>query len=340
MPFSIVRNDITKMSVDAIVNAANTALQRGGGVCGAIFAAAGAEKLQKECDKIGKCNVGEAVITSGFDLQAKYIIHAVGPIWCGGGLNEAQLLHDCYINSLRLALAYSCQSVAFPLISSGIYGYPKDQALQIAISAISEFLMHHEMMVYLVVYDKSAFALSEKLFSDIEKYIDDHYVEAHEIRKRRRELEPYEFQQMSDVQAVIVEKQPYVSMTVVKEKPALEDIVDQLDETFSQMLLRRIDEKGMTDIETYKRANIDRKLFSKIRSDKNYKPGKATAIAFAIALELDLDEALDLLGKAGYALSRSNKFDVIIQYFIDQGQYDIYEINQALFAFDQNLLGE
>lgn len=339
MPFSIVRNDITKMVVDAIVNAANTELKQGGGVCGAIFAAAGAEKLQRECDKIGKCNVGDAVITPGFGLPAKYIIHTVGPIWCGGGLNEAQHLHDCYIHSLQLALTYSCESVAFPLISSGIYGYPKDRALQIAVSAISEFLLSHDMMVYLVVYDKASFALGEKLFSDIEKYIDDNYVEAHAIRHGNRQLEPYEFQQLKDVQAVILAEEEWAPLPTLKVKPSLVDVIKQLDETFSEALLRLIDEKGMTDVEAYRRANIDRKLFSKIRSDKNYRPGKGTAIAFAIALGLNLDEALDLLGKAGFTLSHSNKFDVIIEYFIEQGMYDINEINQALFAFDQTQLG-
>ncbi len=339
MPFTIVRNDITQMAVDAIVNAANTGLKKGGGVCGAIFSAAGADKLQKECDKIGNCNVGEAVITPGFGLSAKYIIHTVGPIWCGGGLNEAQHLHDCYINSLQLALAYSCKSVAFPLISSGIYGYPKDQALQIAVSAISEFLLSHDMMVYLVVFDKASFALGEKLFTDIEKYIDDNYAEAKAIRHGNRRLEPYEFQQLKDVQAVIVAEEAWAPLPALKVKPSLVDVIEQLDETFSEALLRLIDEREMTDVQVYKRANIDRKLFSKIRSDKNYKPGKATVVAFVIALELELEEALDLLGKAGFTLSHSNKFDVIIEYFIGQGNYDIYEINQALFAFGQTQLG-
>ena len=152
MPLKIVHGDITKMSVDAVVNAANTKLKMGGGVCGAIFSAAGAEKLQAECDSIGECNVGEAVITSAYDLPAKYIIHTVGPIWRGGDHNEAKLLRSCYLNSLSLAKKHDCKSIAFPLISSGIYGYPKDEAMEIAISAIEEFLRHHELEVYLVLY--------------------------------------------------------------------------------------------------------------------------------------------------------------------------------------------
>jgi O-acetyl-ADP-ribose deacetylase (regulator of RNase III) len=340
MPMLIIRNDITKMRIDTIVNAANTALKMGGGVCGSIFSAAGAEKLQEECDSIGKCNVSEAVITSGYSLPAKYIIHTVGPIWHGGNSGEANSLHNCYINSLKLALQYKCKTIAFPLISSGIYGYPKDKALQIAITAIGEFLVNHEMTVYLVVYDKKAFVLSEKLFSAIEKYIDDNHIEEHRISECQRDIESYEYNQFEDINEDYIKCEncdPVV--TEMQGKRSLEDIISQLDESFSQMLLRLIDEKGMTDVETYKKANIDRKLFSKIRSSKSYNPSKVTSIAFAIAIKLSLDETRDLLNKAGYTLSHSNKFDVIIEYFIEEGNYNIYKINEALFAFEQVLLG-
>lgn len=330
MPLEIVRNDITKMSVDAIVNAANVSLRMGGGVCGAIFTAAGAEKLQAACDRLGGCNVGEAVITDGYSLPSRYIIHAVGPIWQGGSSSEEELLYACYKNALNLALEHKCESIAFPLISSGIYGYPKDQALQVAISAIGEFLLGHEMKVYLVVFDKKAFVLSERLFSAIKKYIDDNYVEERLYSERNRDIESYEY---------IPSMQSYRVSMPTPSKRRLEDVVSYLDESFSGMLLRLIDEKGLTDVETYKRANIDRKLFSKIRSDKGYNPSRVTAIAFAIALELNLDETRDLLKKAGYSLSHSNKFDIIVEYFIEEGNYDIYKLNEALFAFDQILLG-
>lgn len=327
MPMKIIRNDITKMKVDAIVNAANTELKVGGGVCGCIFSAAGAPELQEECDSIGKCNVGQAVITKGYNLPAKYIIHAVGPIWKGGSSNEEKLLHNCYTNSLVLAWQKKCKSIAFPLISSGIYGYPKDQALQIAISAISTFLLNHEMMVYLVVFDKKAYILSEKLFCAIEKYIGDNYVEEHRISERRRYIKSYELQQV---------KYDYYP---IRERSLDEFIHQHMEESFSQMLLELIDKKGMTDVEVYKRVNIDRRLFSKIRSNKSSNPKKVTAIAFAIALRLNLDETCDLLSKAGYTLSRSSKFDVIIKYFIEKGNYNIYEINEALFDFGQHTLG-
>ena len=339
MPLEIVRNDITKMSVDAIVNTANMKLEIGGGVCGAIFSAAGVEKLTEECNSIGRCNIGEAVITKGYGLAAKYIIHTVGPIWQGGNADEAELLRNCYINSLKLGLEYNCKSIAFPLISSGIYGYPKDGALQIAISTIGEFLMEHEMQIYLVVYDKNAIRLSEKLFSGIKKYIDDNYVEEHNKFSRSREMEPTILYQLKQVSTEKYELDDALYSQTPVIKPSLKDIVGKLEESFTQMLLRLIDEKGMTDVETYKKANIDRRLFSKIRSDKDYNPSKVTAIVFAIALELKLDDTLDLLGKAGYTLSRSNKFDIIIEYFILEENYNIHEINEALFAFDQITLG-
>lgn len=332
MPLQIIRNDITKMDVDAIVNAANSALKMGGGVCGAIFNAAGADKLQKECDEIGKCNTGDAVITKGYNLLAKHIIHTVGPVWNGGNNDEEKLLKNCYLKSLNLALVNGLESIAFPLISSGIYGYPKDQAFKIAVSVIQDFLLNNEMMVYLIVFDKKAVEISEKLYKSIEKYIDDNYVDDRYESKRERYTKELEF-----ISENFILNEANVMPS--KSKRSLEDVVSQLDETFSQMLFRLIDEKDMTDVETYKKANIDRKLFSKIRSDKFYNPRKTTALALAISLELNIDETKDLLSKAGLALSHSNKFDLIIEYFIDEGIYNIFEINEALFAFEQNLLG-
>ena len=327
MPLEIIRNDITKIYVDAIVNAANSSLLGGGGVDGAIHRAAGPE-LTAECRTLGGCKVGQAKITQGYKLPAKYVIHTVGPVWHGGNQNEEKLLADCYRNSLALAKVHQLESIAFPLISSGAFGYPKDKALQIALAVIGDFLLSNDMTVYLVVFTKDAFALSEKLFLSIKQYIDDHYVEEHLDDSRDR--------------VVFAESSPVfreASVPAQKHKRSLEDVVKQLEETFSQMLLRLIDEKGMTDAETYKKANVDRKLFSKIRNDMYYKPSKPTVIAFAIALKLNPDQTRDLLFKAGFALSNSSKFDIIIQYFIEAGNYNIFEINEALFAFDQNLLG-
>lgn len=336
MPLEIIRNDITKVHADAIVNAANSSLLGGGGVDGAIHRAAGPELLA-ECRTLGGCKTGQAKITKGYKLPAKYVIHTVGPVWHGGKSNEEELLADCYKNSLALAKQYHLESVAFPLISSGAFGYPKDKALQTAISAIGEFLLNNEMTVFLVAYDKTAFMLTEKLFSSIAQYIDDKYIEERPFDRRNRLQEERRISEsyLSDAELFSME----VPAIAKKQKRSLDDVVNQMDETFSQMLLRMIDENGMTDAETYKKANIDRKLFSKIRNDINYKPSKPTAIAFAIALRLNLDETKDLLLKSGFALSHSSKFDIIIQYFIENGNYNIFEINEALFAFDQNPLG-
>jgi len=330
MPLEIVRNDITTMQVDAIVNAANTALQMGGGVCGAIFNAAGATELQAACNEIGECPVGEAVLTDGFQLQASNIIHTVGPIWQGGTEGEEALLANCYKNSLAIAVAEGYESIAFPLISSGIYGYPKEQALQIAIATISEFLMDHDLYVYIVVYDQKAFGLGKKLFTSIAEYIDENYVEERDLKYSRN-------RQMLD-EEVILESQMAPIEGPVK-KRSLEDVLSQIDDSFSESLLRLIDEKGMTDTETYKKANIDRRLFSKIRNTEDYTPLKKTVIAFAISLELNLDETIDLLAKAGYTLSQSSKFDLIISFFIEEKNFNIHEINEALFNFEQVLLG-
>ena len=340
MPLEIVRNDITKMKVDAIVNAANESLLGGGGVDGAIHRAAGSGLLA-ECRTLGGCKTGKAKITGGYNLPAKYVIHTVGPIYNDGKHGEKALLESCYRESLALAKEYQCETVAFPLISSGVYGYPKDQALKAAIDVISDFLLENEMTVYIVIFDKTAYKISEKLFSDIAEYIDDNYVDEHinysreRIRmnalppttpRKRRKKSDDDFLEMCDCKAMLAEDD-------------LDAKLKQIDESFSQMLLRKIDEKGMTDAECYKKANIDRKLFSKIRSDVHYKPSKPTALAFAISLELSLAETEDMLRKAGFALSHSNKFDIIIEYFISKGNYNIFEINEALFAFDQSLLG-
>ena len=353
MPFKILRNDITKMPVDAIVNAANTSLKKGGGVCGAIFEAAGAEELQAECDMTGGCKTGEVVLTKGYKLTAKYIIHTAGPIWEDGKHKEEELLYSCYQNSLKIARDKGCKSIAFPLISSGIYGYPKEEALKVAIASIQDFLFHNEMMVYLVVYDKKAFILSEKLYSSIEKFIDDNYVEEHQfirgarnveedqfIRGNRNVEEDYCIEESQEEYKISPAAEPREAFDVsAKSKESLEQVFSKLDESFSEMILRIIDEKKITDVQAYKKANVDRKLFSKIRSNKDYKPSKITAVAFAIALELDKQNSDKLLEKAGYALSRCNKFDLIIEYFIEHKIYDVFLINETLFAFDQVLLG-
>ena len=335
MPLIIVRNDITNMPVDAIVNAAKESLLGGGGVDGCIHRAAGPELLA-ECRTLGGCKTGDAKITKAYRLPCRYVIHTVGPVWNSGSHGEREQLVSCYQTSLALAKEYQCETVAFPLISSGIFGYPKDQALRVAVDTIGEFLLHNDMTVYLVIFDRRAYQISGKLFADIAEYIDDHYVDAHTDtrRERMRRMNVLE----SRVEAVCESAMPAPMMAPMA-VGGLDNLLTHLDAGFSETLLKLIDRSGKKDAEVYKKANVDRKLFSKIRNNPDYKPSKSTAIAFAIALELNLDETRDLIARAGYALSASSKFDVIIEYFIGQKKYDIFEINEALFAFDQSLLG-
>jgi O-acetyl-ADP-ribose deacetylase (regulator of RNase III) len=343
MPFKIIRNDLTKMKVDAIVNPTDPSYTGLGGTDQAVHQAAG-PGLDAECRTLEGCLPGQVVLTNGYNLPAKHIIHTVGPIWHDGNLNEGQQLANCFKNALALAKKHKFKSIAFPLISSGTFGYPKGKALQTAIASIGEFLLVEEMMVYLVVYDSESFHLSEQLFTSIEEYIDSRYVEEHKHRGFALYQEalstPPEQISESRVPPASQAYAPHFDLPAYAPivKRDLNDVVNHVDETFSQMLLRLITEKGMTDAETYKKANIDRKLFSKIRSDKDYRPSKPTALAFAIALRLSLDETRDLLLRAGFALSHSSRFDLIVEFFIYNKQYNIFEINEALFYYEESLL--
>ena len=344
MPFSIIRNDITKLKVDAVVNAANTALQMGGGVCGAIFSAAGAERLQNACDDLAPIETGEAVITQGFNLPAKYIVHTAGPVYKDGKHDEEELLRACYTNSLEVATKHGCESVAFPLISSGIYGYPKTEALRVATSAIRDYLHENDIAVSIVVFDKMVFEVSKDLLGAVESYVDEHYIKEHTVSSRS--LIDVEEKALTENYSEIFSMPKQLaeddeSDMIMADMAAIEfdDLVGNLDEPFSNTLLRLIDNTGKKDADVYRRANIDRRLFSKIKSNENYTPSKPTVIAFAVALELTVEQTKDLLERAGFALSRSRKFDVIVEYFIQSRKYDIFQINEVLFTYDQPLLG-
>ncbi|MDO5649981.1 MAG: macro domain-containing protein [Gallicola sp.] len=319
MPFQILRQDITQMTVDAIVNAANTELLMGGGVCGAIFKAAGEKELQHACTPLAPISTGNAVITPGFNLKANYVIHTVGPEYKDGQHGESKELANAYLNALKIASDNDCSSIAFPLISSGIYGYPKEEALKVARKSIQAYLDTNDLDVYLCVFDKASFAVSQKLMGEIEAYIDQNYVDENHIRR-----DEYE-ESLSEIYA-------FPTHTI-------DEVLTNLDEPFNRTLFRLIDKKGLDDVDVYKKANLDRKLFSKIRSSETYTPSKRTILALAIALKLSLDETDTLLSKAGYALSHSHKFDVIVEYFIENQIFDIFQINEVLFQYDQVLLG-
>lgn len=304
MPFMIIQQDITKIKADAIVNAANTALRMGGGVCGAIFRAAGATELQASCDKLAPIQTGDAVLTPGFKLPAKYIIHTAGPIYHDGKHGEAMQLRSCYSNSLKLALENRCKSIAFPLISSGIYGYPKKEALSVATSAIRDFLAENEMEIYLAVLDKSSIVVDENLLKNLSKYIDRVY-----------------------------EKSSGISTGVES------DSIKRAAEPFLEMLIQMVKKSGLTEMEVCSKANLSREWFSKIRSKSGFYVTKQTIIALSIALKISFEEMADLLAQTGFGLSGDQLFDVIVSYFMRNQLYDIDLINEVLFLYDQPLLG-
>lgn len=407
MPLNIIRNDISKVSADAIVNTANPQVAIGAGVDSTIYEAAGADKLLAERAKIGPMEPGQAAATPAFDLDAKYIIHTVGPAWQGGGHGEYEDVANCYRNSLNLADELGCESIAFPLISTGTLGFPKDEALRIATGEISSFLLTHDMMVYMVVFDKESFVLSGKEFSDIRTYIEETEVrERLEMLRRggttrniyrpdgitysaRRSYrrkghthgkakdnfsEEEVLLNANSVAGYIDLEEDAILESTVHSLEDMEPTAEELDQieaeaetdallsidyledfhgeaekgigkmlegrgdTFQKMLFRHIDRKGLKDPEVYKRANIDRKLFSKIRSDANYQPSKRTVLALSVALKLNIDETLDLLQRAGYSLSPASNADLIVGYCITHKIYDIFKINNYLFKYNEPLL--
>lgn len=366
MPLQMIRNDISRISADAIVNTANPYVRVGAGTDRAVYERAGWNRLLEARAKIGILQPGEVAYTGAFGLDAKFIFHAVSPVWKGGNYEEAELVKNCYEKSLQLAKELSCESIAFPLLATGSYGFPKEEALQIALSSVREFLTKEEMLVYLVVFDEESFDLSGKIFGEIDAFIDAHYVEEqitaeYEIgsfalpqmpagaaapsmpkkpnRFRKRNVRP----SMPEPLCSMREETPPRESGPKAGKPEyrhLDDVIAQLGENFRDRLLRLIDERGYSDVEVYKKANLDRKLFSKIRCNPDYKPKKKTALALAIALELNLDDTKDLLARAELALSPGSKSDLIVEYFIRQRVYDIYTINVALFAHGQSTLGD
>jgi O-acetyl-ADP-ribose deacetylase (regulator of RNase III) len=359
MPLLFLRQDITKVKADAIVNTSNTKLLQGSGTSRAVFLAAGEEQLTKACTEIGECEIGHAVITPGFNLPAKYIIHVVGPIWMNGTANEVELLYKSYESALNLAKDNNIESIAFPLISAGNYKFPAELALSTAIDAINDFLEKNDMTVYLLIYNKKVFEVSRNLSLSISEYIDDKYVfdkdesydELYEVRMNDALLQKNKANSNEDKNAVAKGDDTKLKYNINNEckdnnennskdnKETLKEILNDKVETFTELLFRLIDERSMSDVEVYRKANIDRKLFSKIRSNVNYTPSKKTILCLAIALELNVSQTNELLMKAGYTLSESSKLDVVVSYFLERGKYNILEINEILFEYDLPMLG-
>lgn len=378
MPFQIVRNDITKMHVDAIVNTANPMPGYGAGIDSAVYEAAGKDKLLAKRHEIGAIDRGTSVITDGYNLPSKFIIHTVGTAWQGGKAGEEDIIRSCYRSVFDVAVNNDISSLAIPLLASGSYGFPKGIALRIALSEIEAFMSESDMDVYLVVFDEKSVSLSSELYGDIDEYINDNYVEeknqeeypnsygrnervlrgtefvaggfasatsyvpglfkANKAEKRKRkEAELYE--ERAEVVEELSSLDMCLSAPQLDEERSLEDVVKNLDKTFMELVFSFADAKGLTDVEVQKKANLDRKAFSKLKCGTTKNPSKSTALALAVALELDLDDTKDLLSRARLALSPCSKQDVIVQYFIEKEAYDIYEINVALFEHGEQLLG-
>lgn len=336
MPFSIVRNDIARVRADVLVNAANERLAAGGGVCGAIFDGAGASRMAAACAQIGNCPTGSAVTTPGFDLPCRWVVHAVGPIWRGGAHGEKNLLRSCYRSVFAEVARLGAASVAFPLISAGIFGYPVREALDVARAEASAFLDDHpDVEVTLVVFTRDVVAQGVALMGELREYVDDAYVER----------SPHLYDRSAELRELCV---PMACPATAPDLAApsgpvppdeLAERLAHLDASFSEALLALIDERGLTDAQVYRRANLSRQLFSKIRSKPDYRPSKPTAVALALALGLTLPQTQELLAHAGLTLSRSSKFDVIVEFYLTHGVHDVMAVNEALFAFDQPLLG-
>lgn len=340
MPFLMIRNDITKVAADAIVNPANRNLLQGSGTSRAIYQAAGEQELTAACEAIGYCDLGKAVCTPAFGLPAKYIFHAVCPAWQGGGFGEAEQLASAYHSALELAVEHRCESVAFPLLSSGNYGYPKEQAFRIAVDIITQYVMEHDLTVYLVLYDRDSLAVSRKLFASVEEYIDDHYVatkdESWWFGRRRRDAAAQRWRLEEEAAPMLEAAAPPTAPMAAR---SLEHLMDNLGESFTTRLLRLIDERGLKDSTVYKQANISRQHFSKIQCNRDYNPKKKTVLAFAVGLHLSEDETIDLLKSAGYAFSDGSKRDWIVRYCLEHKIYNINQVNTLLFEYDQEQLG-
>ena len=344
MPFLMIRNDITKVAADAIVNPANRNLLQGSGTSRAIYQAAGEQELTAACEAIGYCDPGRAVCTPAFGLPAKYIFHAVCPAWHGGGFGEAEQLAGAYHSALELAAEYHCESVAFPLLSSGNYGYPKEQAFRIAVDTITQYVMEHDLTVYLVLYDRDSLAVSRKLFASVEEYIDDHYVAQNDEsygsgRRRRESVERRQWRLEEATPMLEAAAAPPPSAAAPMAARSLESLMDNLGESFTTRLLRLIDERGLKDSTVYKQSNISRQHFSKIQCNRDYNPKKKTVLAFAVGLHLSEDETIDLLKSAGYAFSDGSKRDWIVRYCLEHKIYNINQVNTLLFEYDQEQLG-
>ena len=348
MSFKIIRNDITKMDTEAIVNTANRHVAVGPGCDYAVYTAAGYDELLKyRAEHVGPVEEGEVFITPGFDLQAKYIIHAVSPRFVDGDKGEEEKLRSCYKKSLQLAKESNIKSISFPLISTGGFGYPKEEGMRIAVDEINAFLLGNEMEINLVVFDAKSTALGEKIYPELEAYIDQNYVETRDEEeygyacfgsapkerdsfRLRFAYSPRQSEQVEEYSCAMPVEEETAFDFEEQHESKLEERMRHISDTFSQYLLYLIQSKGMENSEVWKRAIVDKKVFSKIKNNANYHPNKITALCLCVGAKLNLDETKDLLARAGYALSPCDKTDIIFSYFIENQIYDMIELDIQL----------
>ena len=316
MPFRIIRNDITKVKADAIVNTANPAVEIGGGVDSAIYNAAGKEQLLEARGRIGHLNPGEVGITPAFHLEATFIIHVSGPWWLGGQQNEEQLLRQCYDRALALAVENGCQSIAFPVLATGTYAFPKELGIQIAIDSFTEFLEKNELEITLVVFGSESVSISGRLVDEVSSFIDDRYVQ-------EALAEEYKEEFFSSV--------PILAAPCKKE--SLDDVLKNIyTDSFEKHLQKLINKKRFKNSEVYVSANISKQYFSKLLKGQ-VKPSKEKMLALAVGLQLNLDETIDFLKIAGYALSPISQTDAVVEYFIEHEDYSVIKIDIVLFDY-------
>lgn len=341
MPFKIIRDDITKVKADAIVNPANPEPVIGGGVESAIYEAAGKEKLLEARKELGRLQPGKVGVTEAFNLDAKYIVHVSGLYWKGGNSFEARCLKECYEKALKAALDKGCKSIAFPLLGTGTYGFPKDIGLDVAVSTFTEFLEEYEMEIILVVFDNEAVNVSGKLAYEVKSFIDDKY--AHEVLeteyKEDRNLERYALpnerfhlllkEETYDVPDGACTKDTFSAKQPGSLEAALKNIYK---ESFEKHLQQLINKKGLKNSEVYAAANISKQYFSKLLKGQ-VKPSKEKMLALAVGLRLNMDEVVDFLRIAGYALSPISQTDTVVEYFIRKQEYNVLKINIVLFDY-------
>ena len=342
MPLKIIRNDITKMETEAIVNTANKHVAVGDGCDTAVYDAAGYWQLLEYREKyIGEVPEGEVFITPGFKLPSKYIIHAVSPRYRGGDKGEEEKLRSCYRKSLELAEQHDIKSIAFPLIATGSFRYPKEKGMRIALDEINAFLLKSDMLIYLVVFDVEGTELAKKISPDLEEYINLHYigekiyfasVSTPVPTAPKRQAKKSISKSISDISAA-ASKEKKAFYFEEQQQEELKNRVSHISDTFSQYLMYLIKSKNLKNVEVYTAALIDRKNFSKIKNNKDYQPKKFTALCLCVGAKLSLDETKDLLTRAGYALSPSDKTDIIFSYFIENQIYDMIEIDIQLEAY-------